>query len=57
MDLNQMIEALTRNELDWLIGGNASETELEDSVRFFARGGFTQWSDGRIRAAHEGLAG
>ena len=46
MNREEMIEALTRYDLKWLASGNATTKDLmDDSVRFFAAGGFSVWSD------------
>lgn len=45
----EMIEALTRYDLNWLVSGNATTKDLmDDCVRFFAEGGFTTWTDQRL---------
>ena len=46
MNREEMIEALTRYDLDWLASGNATTKDLmNDCVRFFAAGGYSVWSD------------
>ena len=46
MKREEMIEALTRNDLNWLASGNATTKDLiNDCVRFFAAGGYSVWSD------------
>lgn len=42
----EIIEALTRHDLNWLASGNATTKDLmDDCVRFFAKGGFSVWTD------------
>ena len=45
----EMIHMLTSNEISWLAGGNANHEELQDSIKFFAAGGYNTWSDDDIR--------
>ena len=48
MTRQQMIQALTRYELEWF----ANHPELiDDSVQFFAAGGFADYSDLKLRVA------
>jgi hypothetical protein len=49
----EMIEALTRHDLEWLASGNATTKDLmDDCVKFFAEGGFTTWADHRLIALY-----
>jgi hypothetical protein len=42
----EMTEALTRYDLNWLASGNATTKDLmDDCVKFFAEGGYSVWSD------------
>jgi hypothetical protein len=42
----EMIEALTRHDLEWLASGNARTMDLmDDCVKFFAEGGYSVWAD------------
>jgi predicted N-acyltransferase len=54
-DRLEMLMAITRNELDWLVGGNATHEEMNNSVRFFAEGGFAKWNDEQIKKTFENL--
>ena len=54
-DRLEMLMTITRNELDWLVGSNATHEEMNNSVRFFAEGGFTKWSDEQIKKTFENL--
>ena len=54
-DRLEMLMVITRNELDWLVGGNATHEEMNNSVRFFAEGGFAKWNDEQIKKTFENL--
>lgn len=47
MNRNQMIELLTRHELDWLVN-NSEEHYVKDATEFFALGGFTTYTDDEL---------
>lgn len=47
MTRNQMIELLTRHELDWLVS-NSEEHYVKDATEFFALGGFTTYTDDEL---------
>ena len=50
----EMIEALTRHDLNWLASGNATTKDLmDDCVRFFAKGGFSVWTDEKLVQLYE----
>ena len=52
----EMIEALTRYELEFIASGNATN-DLDDCVRFFVNGGFNAWSDNQlVRKYREDIA-
>lgn len=45
----EMIEALTRYDLQWLASGNATTKDLmDDCVKFFAGGGYSTWADHQL---------
>jgi hypothetical protein len=45
----EMIEALTRYDLNWLVSGNATTKDLmNDCVKFFAAGGYSVWTDRQL---------
>jgi hypothetical protein len=48
MDRKQIIEELTRQELEWLVQ-NVTEHNMVDMTEFFARGGFNSWTDDQIK--------
>jgi len=53
---SDMIVALTRHELEWVYGGVCRE-ELDEAVKFFAKGGFKDCSDDKlIRKYREDIA-
>lgn len=54
-DRLEMLVVITRNELDWLIGGNANHEEINESVEFFAKGGFANWTDEQIEKNFKNL--
>lgn len=42
----EMVEALTRYDLQWLAAGNAAaKSEMDYCVEFFAKGGYNIWTD------------
>ena len=46
MNREEVIEALTRYDLDWLASGNAITKDLmDDCVKFYAKGGYSVWTD------------
>jgi hypothetical protein len=47
MNKEQMIEALTWNELNWLVN-NPDKHNMTDAAEFFALGGFTTYTDDEI---------
>jgi len=50
----EMIEALTRYDLNWLASGNATTKDLmDDCVGFFAKGGFSVWADKKLVQLYE----
>lgn len=54
-DRLEMLKAITQNELDWLVGGNATHEEINHSVEFFAKGGFAIWTDEQIKKTFNNL--
>lgn len=57
-DRQEMIDKLTRQELEWLLGDwqptmPGIESNSNMAVKFFACGGFTTWSDERLKAKFE----
>jgi hypothetical protein len=45
----EMIEALTRHDLEWLASGNARTKDLmDDCVKFFTEGGYSVWTDRQL---------
>lgn len=49
MNREEMIEALTRYDLEWLASGNATTKDLmDDCVKFFATGGYGVWTDRQL---------
>jgi hypothetical protein len=45
----EMIEALTRHDLEWLESGNATTKDLmDDCIKFFATGGYNAWTDEKL---------
>jgi hypothetical protein len=52
----EMIEALTRYELEFIASGNASD-DMDHCVRFFVKGGFDNWMNSQlIRKYREDIA-
>ena len=51
----EMIHAITDNEISWLAGGNANHEELQESIKFFASGGFNSWSDEKIKRYYDNM--
>ena len=45
----EMIEALTRYDLNWLASGNATTKDLmDDCIKFFAKGGYSTWANHQL---------
>ena len=47
MTRKEMIEILTRHELDWLVN-NSEEHYVKDATEFFAFGGYTTYTDDEL---------
>ena len=50
----EMIEVLTRNEIDWLVGDPTWEN-INETVQFFTDGGFHKYSDQQLTEQYENL--
>jgi hypothetical protein len=50
----EMIKALTQNEIDWITGDPSFEN-VQDVVDFFANGGFNKLSDAEIEGQYLNL--
>lgn len=56
MNREEMIEALTRNDLNWLASGNAATKDLmDDCIKFYAKGGYSVWTDKELFDLHTEL--
>ena len=54
----QMIEMLTRHELEWLLSNwepipLERESNLDMAIKFFSCGGFVTWSDEELKTKFE----
>jgi hypothetical protein len=56
MDRLEMIKALTRNDLEWLVD-DATHENVQDAVDFYARGGYATYSDDKLKTLYENLRG
>ena len=57
-DRKQMIEMLTRQNLEWLLSNweptpPGRESNLELAIKFFSCGGFVNWSDEKLKTTFE----
>jgi hypothetical protein len=48
MTRQEKILALTQNEIDWFLGNGVELNLVEDVTEFFAKGGFTVYTDEQI---------
>jgi hypothetical protein len=58
MTRDQMIEKLTRQELEWLLSNwepipLGQESNLDMAIKFFSCGGFATWSDEKLKTKFE----
>lgn len=52
LNRNELIYALTVYELEWLISNNDKHNRTY-AAEFFARGGFTHWSDEELQKQYD----
>ncbi len=49
---DEMIKELTEYEIRWILE-NYSESDIDGMATFFAEGGFNNYDDEKLKAAHE----
>lgn len=52
MNRKQLIEELTRYELEWFLENNDKHS-LTEIAEFFSNGGFTDWSDSELQTKYD----
>ena len=55
MTREEKIEALVRNELEWLVDNYQDGDNLPNAIKFFAEGGFHKYSDNLLNRAYQHL--
>ena len=55
MTREEKIFVLTQNEIDWFLGNGVELNLVQDVTEFFARGGFTIYTDEAINDKYDRL--
>ena len=55
MTKEEKIFVLTQNEIDWFLGNGEELNLVQDVTEFFAKGGFTTYTDEQINEQYEHL--